>query len=77
MPSCMMSGLPKMSGSRRDRIHFRIYGESPKELYDKINGLFNDATNKWKGVFSPMDKIELLPSHLMTCVSFLQDIKAF
>ena len=63
--------------SRRDRIHFRIYGESPKELYDKINGLFNDATNKWKGVFSPMDKIELLPSHLMTCVSFLQDIKLF
>ncbi|MBA4348630.1 MAG: hypothetical protein C0415_01380 [Thermodesulfovibrio sp.] len=63
--------------SRKGRINFRIYGESPQELYEKINNLFNDARTKWKGVFSPMDKIELLPSHLMTCVSFLQDIKLF
>ncbi len=62
---------------RKDRIHFRIYGESPSELYEKINSLFNDAKNKWKGVFSPMDKIDLSPNHLMTCVSFLQDIKLF
>lgn len=63
--------------SRNGRIYFRIYGESPKELYEKINNLFKDATNKWKGVFNPMDKIDLSPSHLMTCVSFLQDIKLF
>lgn len=63
--------------SRRDKIYFRIYGESPRELYEKINGLFNEATNKWKGVFNPMDKIELSPNHLKTCVSFLQDIKLF
>lgn len=62
---------------RKGRIHFRIYGESPMELYEKINSLFNDARNKWKGVFSPMDKIDLSPNHLMTCVSFLQDIKLF
>lgn len=29
-------------------------------LYEKINNLFKDATNKWKGVFNPMDKIDLL-----------------
>lgn len=63
--------------SRNGKIYFRIYGESPRELYQKINNLFKDATSKWKGVFNPMDKIDLSPSHLMTCVSFLQDIKLF
>ena len=63
--------------NRKGRIYFRIYGESPRELYDKINSLFNEAKNKWKGVFNPMDKIDLSPNHLMTCVSFLQDIKLF
>lgn len=63
--------------SRNGRILFRIYGESPGELYDKINNLFNDAKGKWKGVFSPMDKIDLSANHLKTCVSFLQDIKLF
>lgn len=63
---------------RRDKkVHFRIYGEDARELYDKINGLFNEAKEKWKGVFEPLEKIELTPSHLMTCVSFLQDIKLF
>lgn len=64
-------------GRRNRRIHFRIYGESPDELYRKINGLFEQAKNKWRGVFSLDDKIKLKPSHLMTCVSFLQDVKLF
>jgi type I restriction enzyme M protein len=62
----------------RDRkIYFRIYGESASELAEKINSLFREATAKWKGVFGELEKIELTPSHLMTCVSFLQDIKLF
>jgi type I restriction enzyme M protein len=64
----------------RDRnkyVYFRIYGESPSELYQKIYTLFNQANNKWRGVFRTFDKIELSPSHLYTCVSFLQDIKLF
>jgi type I restriction enzyme M protein len=63
--------------SRKNRINFRIYGESPSELYDKINGLFKKAVDQWRGVFSPMDKIDLSPTHLMTCISFLQEIKLF
>lgn len=63
--------------NRRKKIYFRIYGESATELYDKIDGLFNEAINKWKGVFADLEKIKLKPSHLMTCVSFLQDIKLF
>lgn len=63
--------------SRNKRINFRIYGESPSELYQKINSLFNEAKQKWRDVFGELDKIDLLPTHLMTCVSFLQDIKLF
>lgn len=58
-------------------VTFRIAGESPSELYIKINGLFNKASEKWKGVFRPFDKIDLKPSHLMSCVSFLQKVRLF
>ncbi len=63
--------------SRSKKIQFRIYGESPQELYDKINGLFNRAKDKWLGVFGRDERIRLKPEHLKTCVSFLQDIKLF
>ena len=52
-------------------VNFRIVGESPSELYEKINALFKSACNQWRDVFRPMDKIELAPSHLKTCVSYL------
>lgn len=63
--------------TRNRRIHFRIYGESPRELYDKINGLFNRAKDKWRGIFGRDENIRLKPEHLYTCVSFLQDVKLF
>lgn len=64
--------------TKADRVvTFRITGESPSELYDKINSLFKKASDKWKGVFRPFDKIDLKPTHLMTCVSFLQNIRLF
>ena len=63
--------------TRARRIYFRIYGESPPELYEKINGLFRRAKDKWRGVFATNERIGLKPSHLLTCVSFLQDVKLF
>lgn len=63
--------------TRNRKIHFRIYGESPQELYDKINGLFNRAKDKWRGIFGQDERIRLKPEHLFTCVSFLQDVKLF
>jgi len=63
--------------ARDRRINFRIYGENLEDLYTKMNALFGEAKNKWKGVFNDLDNIELQPSHLKTCVSFLQDIKLF
>lgn len=63
--------------TRNRKIHFRIYGESPRELYNKINGLFNRAKDKWRGIFGRDESIRLKPEHLLTCVSFLQDVKLF
>lgn len=63
--------------ARNRRVHFRIYGESPRDLYDKINGLFNRAKDKWRGIFGRDERIRLKPEHLLTCVSFLQDVKLF
>jgi len=63
--------------ARNRKIHFRIYGESPQELYNKINGLFNRAKDKWRGIFGRDESIRLKPEHLLTCVSFLQDVKLF
>jgi len=63
--------------SRNHKIQFRIYGESATDLYQKINGLFRQAGNKWRGIFGPNEKILLKPAHLLTCVSFLQDVKLF
>lgn len=63
--------------ARNRQVQFRIYGESPTELYDKINRLFVQAKDKWRGIFGLDDRIRLRPAHLLTCVSFLQDIKLF
>ena len=63
--------------TRSRKIHFRIYGESPRELYEKINGLFHRAKDKWRGIFGRDENIRLKPEHLLTCVSFLQDVKLF
>ena len=62
---------------RKKKILFRIYGENNEELYDKVSLLFEQAKEQWKGIFTDSDKIKLTPSHLATCVSFLQDIKLF
>ncbi|MBX7171352.1 MAG: N-6 DNA methylase [Pyrinomonadaceae bacterium] len=58
-------------------VEFRRAGETPTELYDKISNLFDEAREKWKGVFLPGDKIDLTPDALAVCVSFMQDIKLF
>jgi len=63
--------------ARRRKIQFRIYGESAQELSTKINNLFNQAKHKWRGIFGNDERINLRPNHLLTCVSFLQDIKLF
>ncbi len=64
-------------GKRKTNLDFRIYGSTPKEFYDRISMLFERAKKQWPGVFLADEKIDLQPNHLVTCGSFLEDIKLF
>lgn len=59
------------------QLRFRNKGQAAKELKEKIQGLFDEAKDKWDGVFADGSKIELTPSHLAICVSALETIKLF
>jgi type I restriction enzyme M protein len=69
----------EMEGGRNHTRHleFRNYGDTETELKAKLQRLFDQAKNKWEGVFSSDSKIMLTPSHLSVCVSSLQDVKLF
>ena len=58
-------------------MEFRNTGQTDSELKTKIQRLFDDARNRWKGVFPEHATFELSDSHLSVCVSSLQDIKLF
>ena len=58
-------------------MKFRNTGQTDTELKNKIQNLFNDAKNKWPGVFSEDADFKLSDSHLAICVSSLQDVKLF
>lgn len=66
------------SGRKKDRhLEFRNYGDTETELKEKLQHLFDEAKEKWAGVFSEDAKLMLTPSHLSVCVSSLQDVKLF
>ena len=56
---------------------FRNTGQTETELKDKIQDLFDQAKEQWKGVFPESSVFELSDSHLAVCVSSLQDVKLF
>ena len=59
-------------------LQFRVLDDPDEDaFYNRINSLFHRAGEQWPGVFLPGEKIDLTPGHLVTCVSFLQDIKLF
>ena len=58
-------------------MEFRNTGQTDTELKTKIQHLFNDAKNQWKGVFPEHSTFEFSESHLSVCVSSLQDVKLF
>lgn len=62
---------------RSKTLEFRNYGESDRELKEKINTLFSKAKKEWSGIFKEDEGIDLTPSHLSICVSSLQDVKLF
>lgn len=56
---------------------FRNTGQTDTELKTKIQRLFDEARDQWRGVFPEHSAFELSDSHLAVCVSSLQDIKLF
>ena len=65
-------------GRKKDRnLEFRNYGDTESELKARLQSLFDKAKDKWPGVFTDDDIIQLAPSHLSVCVSSLQDVKLF
>ncbi|MCK4333396.1 N-6 DNA methylase [candidate division WOR-3 bacterium] len=69
--------LKDYDDSKFRTLEFRNTGQSEGELKIKIQKLFNEAKEKWFGVFDDESKITLSPSHLSICVSSLQDVKLF
>jgi len=58
-------------------MEFRNTGQTDSELKSKIQRLFDDAKNQWRGVFPEYSEFELSETHLSVCVSSLQDVKLF
>ena len=58
-------------------MDFRNTGHTDAELMVKIQKLFDDAKEKWPGVFPEGSTFDLSDSHLSICVSSLQDVKLF
>lgn len=64
-------------GSAKKYLQFRVGGATPTEFKRKINDLFDQARKKWPGVFPDGDRIDLTPEHLVTCGSYLENVKLF
>ena len=47
------------------------------QLKSAVQQLFDDATQKWHGVFPDDDRIKLSPDHLQVCVGSLEEWKLF
>ncbi|WP_236633070.1 N-6 DNA methylase [Campylobacter armoricus] len=62
---------------KMSKLEFAIYEKDDEVIYKRIQSLFDEAKEKWKGIFSVESKIALTPSHLAICVSSLQKCKFF
>jgi type I restriction enzyme M protein len=64
-------------GKQKRYLQFRVGGATPSEFKQKINDLFDKAKAKWPGVFLDGERIDLTPEHLVTCGSYLENVKLF
>lgn len=69
--------LEKLNDENFRVMEFRNTGQSESELKRKIQRLFDEAKDKWPGVFDEASQIQLSSSHLSVSISSLQDIKLF
>jgi type I restriction enzyme M protein len=68
--------IPKDVRAKFRNLEFRNTGVDV-ETQHQIVTLFDKAKAKWSGIFSDSDQIKLSPSHLQTCVSYIEDAKLF
>ena len=73
----LKQSLAELNDKTFRAMEFRNTGQTDSELKKKIQNLFDQAKNKWKGVFPEDSKFVLSDSHLSICVSSLQDVKLF
>ena len=65
------------SGNDRKRfLEFRNT-DTESDLRRRIQALFDRAKQKWEGVFAEDEQIKLSGSHLLVCVSYLENEKLF
>ena len=64
-------------GKQKRYVQFRVSGATPSEFKRKIDDLFDKAKAKWPGVFLDGEHIDLTPEHLITCGSYLENVKLF
>ena len=59
-------------------LEFRAkYHEDENDVFKRIEKLFNDAQNNWKGAFAPNTKLDMQPSTVKSCVLEFQNVKLF
>ena len=58
-------------------IPSRSVQQSPAQLKTAIQNLFDEAKEKWPGVFLDDERIRLSPDHLQVCVGSLEEWKLF
>ncbi|MFD1781620.1 N-6 DNA methylase [Fredinandcohnia salidurans] len=68
--------LRKELNQRLQLLEFRDTG-TEDEVKERIEELFIEAQQKWKGIFQDGTKLELSKSHTKIVVSYLQNIKLF
>jgi type I restriction enzyme M protein len=75
-PNTALKEMPETVADKFRNMEFRNTGVE-MDTKKQIETLFESAKKKWKGIFADDARIELPPSHLQTCVSYLQEVKLF
>jgi len=60
-----------------DPMDFRTTTASPRQQYDRFNGLFKNAAQEWPDIFSARERIELDPRALVAVASAFQQNKFY
>lgn len=68
----------ELSVYRNKRKYLRFRNTNTEtDVRNRIGELFDEARKEWEGVFPADDRIKLTGSHLVVCVSYLEEYKLF